>query len=130
MTEHIADRFAAGWSSRDPERFAALVTEDCLYEDIPLGAELRGRDAIAGHLRAWLASSSDIVMRPLRTFDAGRCVGLEWSYTGTHDGRFEGIEPTSRAFAFRGASLLELDGDAISHCVDYWDLAHLVRVLR
>ncbi len=63
MTEHIADRFAAGWSSRDPERFA-------------------------------------------------------------------GIAPTGRAFAFRGASLLELDGDAISHCVDYWDLAHLVRVLR
>jgi len=27
MTEHVADRFAAGWSSRDPERFATLFTE-------------------------------------------------------------------------------------------------------
>jgi steroid delta-isomerase-like uncharacterized protein len=130
MSTHIAERFAAGWSSHDPEAFATLFTADCLYEDIPLGVSASGKGEIAEHLRNWLAGSSDIAMRPVRTFDAGRRVGLEWLYTGTHDGRLEGIDATGRGFEFRGASLMEVDGDEISHCVDYWDLAYLLRELQ
>jgi steroid delta-isomerase-like uncharacterized protein len=132
MTAHIAERFAAGWSSQDPEAFAQLYTDDCLYEDIPLGVSARGRTEIAEHLRNWLSSSSDIVMRPMRIFDAGRRVCLEWNYTGTHDGEMEGIAPTGRGFEFRGASLFEVDasGEQIARCVDYWDLAYLLGVLR
>ncbi|MCW2953008.1 MAG: hypothetical protein JWQ48_2178 [Conexibacter sp.] len=130
MSLHISERFAAGWSSRDPERFATLFTDDCLYEDIPLGVAVRGRSEIATHLRNWLASSSDIVMTPMRTFDAGERVALEWSYTGTHDGPFEHLAASGRSFEFRGASLFELEGDEISRCVDYWDLGYLVGVLQ
>ncbi|MEA2179903.1 MAG: hypothetical protein QOG77_3200 [Solirubrobacteraceae bacterium] len=130
MSTHIAERFAAGWSSQDPAAFATLFTPDCQYDDVPLDVSVRGRDAIAEHLRDWLSSSSDIVMSPLRIFDAGERVGLEWSYTGTHDGPMRDIAPTGRAFRFRGASLFEVDGELISACVDYWDLAHLLDVLR
>jgi steroid delta-isomerase-like uncharacterized protein len=130
MSSHIAERFAAGWSGQDPERFATLFTADCLYEDIPLDVAVRGRPAIAAHLEDWLTSSSDIVMRPIRIFDAGERVGLEWRYTGTHDGPMRGIAPTGRTFEFRGASVFEVEGDTISACTDYWDLAYLLDSLR
>jgi steroid delta-isomerase-like uncharacterized protein len=130
MSATVAERFAAGWSSQDPEGFAQLFTDDCLYEDIPLGVSVRGRVAIAEHLREWLAGSSDIVMTPLRTFGVGSRVALEWNYTGTHDGTFENLSATGRRFSFRGASLLEVRDGVIDHCVDYWDLAYLVSWLQ
>jgi steroid delta-isomerase-like uncharacterized protein len=126
----IGTRFAAGWSSGEPEDFALLFTDDCVYQDVPLEVVAHGRSEIAEHLRQWLQSSSDIRMELLRQVSDGQRVAVEWSYTGTHDGLFAGLEPTGRAFAFRGASIFEVTGDHISACVDYWNMGYLLELLR
>jgi len=41
--EPLLERWAAGWSAHDPERVASLYTDDCVYEDVPLGAVSRGK---------------------------------------------------------------------------------------
>ena len=130
MDTEVGQRFADGWSSGDPERFASLFTDNCVYEDIPLGVTARGRTEIAEHLHNWLASSSNIRMELLNQVLEGERVAVEWLYTGTHDGNFEGLEPTGRQFRFRGASVFNVSGTKIRACVDYWDMSYLLRLLR
>ena len=130
MDSGMGQKFADGWSSGNPAQFASLFTEDCRYEDIPLGVTARGRTEIETHLRNWLASSSDIRMEVLDQVTDGNRVAVEWSYTGTHDGPFEGLESTGRSFEFRGASVFTVSGTKISACADYWDLAYLLKLLR
>ena len=129
MPHSIGHRFADAWSSGDPDRFAQLFTQACVYEDLPLGVTARGRIEIANHLRNWLQSSSDIHMQLLSETADGDRVALEWLYTGTHDGPFQGLPPTGHRFRFRGASVFELEGTMINACADYWDMGYLLRVL-
>jgi steroid delta-isomerase-like uncharacterized protein len=126
----IGHRFAGAWSSGDPDAFAALFTDDCVYEDVPLQVVARGRGEIAEHLRQWLESSSDIRMEMQSQLIQGSRVAVEWSYTGTHDGLFAGLDPTGRTFGFRGASVFEVCGRHIARCADYWDMAYLLDLLR
>jgi steroid delta-isomerase-like uncharacterized protein len=131
MDRDITRRFAAAWSSHDPDHFASIFSAGCLYEDIPLGVAARGTEQIRDHMRDWLSSSSDIVMTLTKDVLSDGMAAMEWTYTGTHDGVLEGIQPTGRAYEFRGASVFHVGDDGlIGSCVDYWDLNYLLGVLR
>jgi steroid delta-isomerase-like uncharacterized protein len=125
----VVEAFAAGWSAHDPDRFAAMFTDDAVYEDLPLGFVSRGRDEIRQYMRDWLASSADVVMHPVSTFGDEHHGGIEWVFTGTHSGELAGIPPTGKAFELRGASVLDLREGGIGGCRDYWDIGALRREL-
>lgn len=45
--ERMLDEWAEAWTSHDIERLVNLFTEDCLYEDVALGAASRGHAGTA-----------------------------------------------------------------------------------
>ena len=51
--------FCDAWKSRDPDRIAALMSEDCFYHNVPM-APVVGRPAIAEFIRAFLGDAQTV----------------------------------------------------------------------
>jgi predicted ester cyclase len=62
--------------------------------------------------------------------DGGRSeVAVRWSATGTHRGRFLGVEPTGRRIAFKGIEIVRFDGGWIVERWGEWDGLELLEQL-
>lgn len=56
--------------------------------------EIRGRDALEGFLREQMAAFPDIAYETHDTLAGDGIVMQDWTWTGTHEGEFDGIQPT------------------------------------
>ena len=129
MTSSILDEYEAAWSSADPQRVAALCTDDCLYEDIPLRATNRGPDEVAAFAAVAMEAFPDFRLELLARVPGETWAAAEWRVTGTHAGDLPDMPRTDKSFAFRGTSIFELEGGKIRRCSDFWDMADLRRQL-
>ena len=129
MTSSILDEYEAAWSSADPQRVAALCTDDCLYEDIPLRATNRRPDEVAAFAAVAMEAFPDFRLELLARVRGETWAAAEWRVTGTHAGDLPDMPRTDKPFAFRGMSIFELEGGKIRRCSDFWDMADLRRQL-
>lgn len=88
LNEHDLEPLRQFWTNATVERF-------------PSGT-FHGADAMAAYLTALSAALPDFNMRIVGLAEDGENVYVHWHLTGTHSGRFEGIEPTGRAVAVDG----------------------------
>src|ERR671935_532041 len=102
MTSSILDEYEAAWSSADPQRVAALCTDDCLYEDIPLRATNRGPDEVAAFAAVAMEAFPDFRLELLARVPGETRAAAEWRVTGTHAGDLPDMPRTDKPFAFRG----------------------------
>src|ERR671935_1019398 len=116
MTSSILDEYEAAWSSADPQRVAALCTDDCLYEDIPLRATNRGPDEVAAFAAVAMEAFPDFRLELLARVPGETWAAAEWRVTGTHAGDLPDMPRTDKPFAFRGMSIFELEGGKIRRC--------------
>jgi steroid delta-isomerase-like uncharacterized protein len=129
MSNKVLDEYEAAWSSGNPQRLAALCSDDCLYEDIPLGAVNRGPDEVAAFAAVAMEAFPDFRLELLARIAGETWAAAEWRVTGTHEGDLPSMPRTGKRFDFRGASIFELEGDKIKRCSDFWDMADLRRQL-
>jgi steroid delta-isomerase-like uncharacterized protein len=128
MTE-ILDELAAAWSSGDPKRLGALFADDGVLEDVPLGARVQGPAGVRAFAAPLMEASPDFVCEVTARVAAGGRAASEWRMTGTHAGDLPGMPRTDKRFDVRGVSMLELDGEKIKRCSDFWDMADFRRQL-
>jgi steroid delta-isomerase-like uncharacterized protein len=129
MTAAILDDLAAAWSSGDATRLASLFTDDCVLEDIPLGARVEGPEGVRGFAAPLMEASPDFVCEVTVRVDAGNQAASEWRMSGTHAGDLPGMPRTDKRFEVRGVSILEVEGGKIKRCSDFWDMADFRRQL-
>lgn len=55
----IVEAFCAAWTTRDADKIAALVTEDCFYHNVPI-APVEGRAAVAEFIRNFLKDATTV----------------------------------------------------------------------
>lgn len=136
--ELLLQRWAAGWSAHDPERLASLYADDCVYEDVPLGAVTRGRRELAALGRPFPLCGlggrpqdafPDFAIELTGGFVAGDRAAMEWVMSGTHARGRPGVPATGRRFRVRGATVLELRDGRVTRNTDYWDTATLLTQL-
>jgi hypothetical protein len=46
MADDFVARRSAAWIAHDPDKVVEFCTDDILFEDVPLGATLRGKDEV------------------------------------------------------------------------------------
>jgi steroid delta-isomerase-like uncharacterized protein len=133
--EPLLEQWAAGWSAHDPERVASLYTDDCVYEDVPLGAVSRGRRELAALGRPFPLCGlgarpqdafPDFGIELTAGFVAGDRAAMEWVMSGTHARGLPGVPASGRRFRVRGATMLELRDGRVTRNRDYWDVATLL----
>jgi len=118
-----AESWIAAWNSHDVEKVVNVFTEDVMYEDVPFGEVNHGR----AELRKFVASEFDAVPDLKVELESSSVQGshgsIQWVFSGTD----KGIYKTGKTFKVRGASVITLKGGKISHNVDYYDAATIMR---
>jgi steroid delta-isomerase-like uncharacterized protein len=126
-SQGFVKEYAAAWSTQNVEVILSFFTEDCVYEDVALGAVNTGKQELEAFLRATFAAISDLRIEPKTAFFAGGQAANEWVMSGTQTGPFPGIPATNKRFSVRGASIMEMQQGKIRRNTDYWSLAALLQ---
>ena len=124
----LLNEWAAAWSSHDPDRVLALFTDDCVYEDVPFGVVIHGKEELRAFATAAFDAVPDLTFQLTNRFAAGSLAAMEWAMSGTHKGDFPGLPATGKGFsALRGATVIEAHGGKIRRNSDYWDAASFMK---
>ena len=129
--DQMFEDLALAWASTDsngPERVLGHFADDCVFEDVTLGATARGKDEFRSLLEGAFEAVPDIEYDVTSRLITARGAAIEWVMSGTHKGDFPGMPATGKRFSsVRGASILELEGDKIRRESDYWDAATFMK---
>lgn len=124
----VLDAWVQAWSEHDAEKLLAILTDDCVYEDVTFGVVTQGKNEVRGFVNGALAAVPDFRMELKKRFVTETFGGAEWTMSGTHKGDFPGMPATGKAFSsIRGASIIELQNGRIRRVSDYWDAASFMK---
>jgi steroid delta-isomerase-like uncharacterized protein len=127
-TETLIVEWAHAWSSpAGAEKLLSLFTDDCVYEDIPLGAISHGKAELQSFFHTIFHVFPDFKIELTSQFSAGNQAVAEWLLSGTHRGDFPGLPATNKPVLVRGASVFELADNQLKRCSDYFDMASALR---
>ena len=107
-----------------------MVDDRCEWTSIPSGGRERGPAPVLKGLLDFVEAFPDIRFEVLALHAAANTVVVEWRTTGTHLGRFRGLEPSRRRLSRRGCAVVEVDGGSIVRVRDYYDRQTLNEQLR
>ena len=127
--ERMFEDYLAAWNSHDVEKIASFFTDDCVYEDVAVGAVSRGKEELKAFASTTFAAFPDFKVEPTSRFVAGDWAGTEWIMRGTQTGDLLGIPATGKSFSIRGASIRELHEGKIRRNADYWNMASFLQQL-
>jgi steroid delta-isomerase-like uncharacterized protein len=125
----VAEQFLTAWSQDDPEALLALCSDDCVYEDLPVGAVNRSHKELRDMFIMFRTNMPDMSFRSEKVLTCDNGVTVEWTVTGTHTGTVPEMPPATNKYAeVRGVSVIELAPNGlITGCRDYWDAATWLR---
>ena len=107
----------ASWNAHDPDRYAALFTEDGVVE-LGFTDEViaSGRDQIANDFAAAaFAAYPDVRMDSRGWYASDDLLVWKWTFTGSYIGQEEGLPPgTGQPVSFAGISIYELRNGQIA----------------
>ena len=102
---------------RDPSACERLLTDDFVHNN-----EFRGRDGQQTAVDAFLSAFPDLNNKILMTVAEDDKVAAHQSWTGTHEGEFLGIQPTSRKVTFTSTAIILIHQGLIAQAWDEVDL--------
>jgi steroid delta-isomerase-like uncharacterized protein len=120
----LVKELEAAWNAHDPERLAALHTDDAVVEYGFSGEVIaRGRNQIAEEFAAGVFETyPDVRFETRSGYQSADLVVWEWAFVGSYTGREPGLPPGSgQPVSFRGVSLYELRDGLIVRKVFYTD---------
>ncbi|HLZ59483.1 MAG TPA: ester cyclase [Ktedonosporobacter sp.] len=122
--EKLIENWASAWSSPATlEKLLSLFTDDCVYEDLPMGVITRGKAELEYFYNLTRGAFPDFKIELTSQFVADNRAGAEWLLSGTHQGDLPGLPATNKRISVRGASAFELQGNKLKRCSDYFDMA-------
>jgi steroid delta-isomerase-like uncharacterized protein len=112
------------WSQGDLDAIDELVAED--YVDYYEGAEnVHGRDELKDYVSGLRESFPDFGKEIKEIVADGDSVALRFMATGTHEGVYEGIEPTGDPMSFAGSIFFHIEDGEITatyESADTWGM--------
>ena len=122
----LAIRYAAAWSSQNPERFASFYSEDGLLQ-INEGDPSVGRQAVKETAASFMSAFPDMVVKLVELRLVDDQVQFHWHWTGT----FTGPGGNGNAVDMRGYEQWTLDEDGlILRSLGHYDEAEYQRQLN
>jgi steroid delta-isomerase-like uncharacterized protein len=104
----FAMRYAAAWSSQDPERLASFYAGDGLLQ-INDGDPSVGRDSVTETVRSFMSAFPDMVVKLVELRRVDDQVQFHWHWTGTNTGP----GGNGNAVDLRGYEKWTLDDDGL-----------------
>jgi steroid delta-isomerase-like uncharacterized protein len=126
----IVESWLAAYNSHDGSAFASYFAEDGVLRFVVGGEVNEGRERIAGAMEEVWRAVPDWKLELRGLYDCGEAVWLAWTITGTHEGKFRGLQPTHRHLEMLGCSHVTFGADGLIVRDDvYHDAVTLMGVL-
>ena len=127
----IAGALYDAYNRRDFGTVASLYEIDGAHQDIAMGHQVVGGEAIATGLKKFFAWFPDANWEPLRQMcDADGSTVVTYRLTGTLQAQMGPVIPTGQKISLRGVHVLFLRQDRIVSSEDYWDAATFQKQLN
>lgn len=132
-TERIVRIFHESWDRRDPERGAAVIAEDCHFEDVARGELLSGRDGYRRDYHRWRKAFPDGEVKIRKVIVQDDWAVVEFVNRGTQTGPLQSslgmFAPTGRRMEARYCSVMRVADGMVVEGRDYYDSASIARQL-
>lgn len=120
--EHLAENINSGDVATAVESFA----EDCVDHD-PAPDQEPGRKGFESFFTALKSGFPDAKIAPEQLVADDDNVAVAYTLTGTHEGEFQGIEPTHRTIEVRGVQIGRFEDGKI---VERWGASDELGILK
>ncbi len=120
--EHLAENINSGDIDAAVESFA----EDCVDHD-PAPDQPAGREGFKAFFTELKKGFPDAKLAPEETVADDDHIALAYTLSGTHEGEFQGIEPTHRRIEVRGLQIGRFEDGKI---VERWGASDELGILR
>jgi steroid delta-isomerase-like uncharacterized protein len=127
--DQVATFYDSIWNRSDLEAASELLTDAFVFRG-SLGAELQGREALLGYVRAVRFALADYHCGILVCVAEGDRAFAQMRFSGRHVELFRGFPPTGKPVHWLGAALFQFEGPAIARLWVLGDLLGLEAVLR
>jgi len=132
-TERIVRIFHESWDLRDPERGAAVIAEDCHFEDVARGELLPGREGYKRDYHRWREAFPDGEVKIVNVIVQNTWAVVEFVNRGTQTGPLHSslrvFPPSGRRMEARYCSVMRVADGMVVEGRDYYDSASIVRQL-
>jgi len=132
-TERIVRIFHESWDLRDPQRGAAVIAEDCYFEDIARGELLPGREGYTRDYHRWREAFPDGELDVVNIIVQDNWAVVEYVNRGTHTGPLHsslGTFPASgRRMEARYCCVMRVADGKVVEGRDYYDSIGIARQL-
>lgn len=132
-TERVVRIFHESWALRDPDRGAAVIAEDCHFEDVARGELLRGPDAYKKDYERWRTAFPDGDLKIVNLITQGDWAVVEFVNWGTQTGVLHSsigdFAPTGKRMEARYCSVMRVKDGMVVEGRDYYDSASIARQL-
>jgi len=127
--QKIYEDWGGAWNTHQLEKYLSYVTNDIVYEDLPMAIVLHGKAELKARTQDNFTAFPDFKMEFKSFLSSGNRVISEWVMTGTFLGEVQswGLKPTGKSFSVRGVSIIEFRGQKIRRQTDYYDGATFLR---
>jgi steroid delta-isomerase-like uncharacterized protein len=131
MNQHNLDliqKLEDTWCAQDIPAMQALFTDDCVYEDMAMGAVNHGKDGLRKFAEEVFHTMPDFRVRFVKKLAVQDAGAAEWVIDATWNGLFEGKDCSGQKIQFTGFSMYEFRDGKIKSARDCWDYTALVRI--
>lgn len=126
--EAVVAAYFRAWNAHDSAAIDSLLAPNATLEDPAQNFRGQGSAAIVKFMRDHAAAQPDFKWEITNSFEQGRYVGVEWTWTGTYTGPDPaGKQVTSKRVSGKGASFAEVEKGKIRRITDYFDMASFFR---
>ena len=125
----LVARHLAAENAHQLEETLATLHPECIFEDVTLGLEYRGREGAGTYYRTWWDAFSIEVRGIARHWTTEGNMIAETRYVGRHTGDFFGVPATGRDIDLRLAVVIRFRDGLMLGERFYYDLASLLSQL-
>lgn len=130
----IAKDSLTAYNDKNWEKVRALLTPDCVYEEVATNVKTHGPDETVSVMQGWARAMPD----SKATFDGqivkDNTVVLEITWRGTHSGPLPtpkgDIPPSGKRFEVRACQIVEVSGERVKTTRHYFDMNTLFQQLN
>lgn len=132
-TERIVRIFHESWDLCDPEGGAAVIAEDCEFEDVARGELQPGPEAYKHDYNRWRRAFPDGEVKVVNVIVQDDWAVVEFLNRGTHTGPLQSslgtFSATGRRMEVRYCSVMRVADGMVVEGRDYYDSASIARQL-
>ena len=132
-TERIVRIFHESWDLRDPERGAAVIAEDCHFQDMARGELQLGPEGDKRDYHRWREAFPDGEVKVANVIVQENWAVVEFDNRGTQTGTLHSslgiFPPSGRRMEIRYCSVMRVADGMVVEGRDYYDSASIARQL-